>query len=145
MNSPLQPDKNNSQYSINQYGENFIEINGIRWHQSCIVSTNYEPIQWEPELITDVNKVNLAKIRSLNPEILILGTGNKHFFLPQNLLCFNLNQEDQISTFLETNDVAKSSINIECMSTPAACRTFNILAAEERKVVAAILITGEKK
>ena len=35
------------------------------------------------------------------------------------------------------------SLNIECMTTAAACRTFNILASEGRKVVAAILISGE--
>jgi uncharacterized protein len=61
---------------------------------------------------------------TLKPEVLLFGTGAKQRFghphLYRNLLA--------------------SGIGIEFMDTPAACRTYNILVAEDRKVVAAILI-----
>ena len=140
MNSPLQPEINNSLYSINRYEKEFIEINGQRWSQSCIISTENKPIPWEPKSIDEVNESNLNIIRSLRPEIIILGTGEKHSFLPQGLVIFPIDEDDEISRFLETNENKKTSIQIECMNTAAACRTFNILSQEERKVVAAILI-----
>lgn len=144
MSSILQPDINNSQFSITSYGIGFIEINGIKWYQSCIVSTSSDPIPWEPLCINDVNEANLLKIKPLKPEIIILGTGKKHSFLPPNLICFNVAGEDQISSFLGIDNNKNISLNIECMNTAAACRTFNILAAEQRKVVAAILIIKGK-
>ena len=59
MNSALQPEINNSLYSINRYEKGFIEINGERWNQSCIVSTIKKPILWEPRVMKEVNKTNL--------------------------------------------------------------------------------------
>jgi uncharacterized protein len=94
--------------------------------------------------MNDINESNLSKIKPLKPEILILGTGKIHSFLPPQLICFNLEEEDKISAFLGVKTNKNTSLNIECMSTAAACRTFNILASEDRKVVAAVLVTGEK-
>ena len=143
MSSTLQPEQNNSQFSITGYGEGFVEINREKWQQSCIVSTSSKPIPWEPACIKEVNESNLSAIKTFNPEILILGTGKNHNFLPPNLICFNLNDENEIYGFLGVKNKKNTSLNIECMSTAAACRTFNILASEDRKVVAAILITTE--
>ena len=143
MSSTLQPEVNNSQFLITSYGIGFIEINGNKWKQSCIVSTTSEPLLWGPLYISDINEKNLSQIKPLNPEIIILGTGKKHSFLPPNLICFDIEEKDQISTFLDVADNKKKSLNIECMNTAAACRTFNVLAAEQRKVVAAILIIKE--
>ena len=143
MSSTLQPEQNNSQFSITGYGEDFIEINREKWYQSCIVSTSANPISWEPKCINDIKESNLSNIRTFNPQILILGTGKNHNFLPPHLICFNLEEADKNYGFLGVNNSKSTSLNIECMSTAAACRTFNILASEDRKVVAAILITGE--
>ncbi len=140
MSSSLQPELNNSKFYITSYGKGFIEINGAKWCQSCLVSTSTDPIIWEPEYINDINESNLKQIRPLEPEIIILGTGENHLFLPANLICFDLKEKNQVSAFLGVENDKNISLNIECMSTAAACRTFNILASENRKVVAAILI-----
>ncbi len=143
MSSTLQPEQNNSQFSITGYGDGFVEINREKWQESCIVSTSSNPISWEPACMNEVNETNLSIIKTLKPEILILGTGKTHNFLPPHLICLNLNDEDEIYGFLGVKNSKNTSLNIECMSTAAACRTFNILASEDRKVVAAILITKE--
>lgn len=145
MSSTLQPEQNNSQFSITGYGDGFVEINRKKWYQSCIVSTSSNPISWKPTCINDVSESNLSVIKTLNPEILILGTGKTHNFLPPHLICFNINEDEEIYGFLGVKNNKNTSLNIECMSTAAACRTFNILASEDRKVVAAILITGENE
>lgn len=143
MSSTLQPELNNSQFSITSYGKDFIEINGKKWRQSCIITTTCKPVSWDPVSIYEIDESNLSEIKPLQPEILILGTGTKHLFLPPNLICLELDEEDEISAFLGVKKNKTPSLNIECMTTAAACRTFNILASEGRKVVAAILISGE--
>jgi uncharacterized protein len=60
----------------------------------------------------------------LKPEILLLGTGAKQHFARPELY----------------RELIRARIGIEFMDTPAACRTYNILVAEDRKVVAAVLI-----
>jgi uncharacterized protein len=59
----------------------------------------------------------------LKPEIVLIGTGSKQIFLPPELMMF----------FYSRNT------GFEVMTTDAACRTFNVLASEGRKVVAALL------
>jgi uncharacterized protein len=60
----------------------------------------------------------------LKPEILLFGTGAKQQFARPELY----------------RELVKARIGIEFMNTPAACRTYNILVAEDRHVIAAVLI-----
>ena len=60
----------------------------------------------------------------LKPEVLLLGTGSKQHFAHPNLF----------------RALIQAGIGIEFMDTPAACRTYNILVTEDRKVVAAVLL-----
>jgi uncharacterized protein len=63
-------------------------------------------------------------IRERNPEVVILGTGAKQRFPALEL----------------RRSLAASGAGVEIMDTPAACRTYNILASEGRAVIAAILL-----
>ena len=65
-------------------------------------------------------------IRTLGPEILLLGTGDRQRFPAPSLL----------------RPLIEARIGYEIMDLPAACRTFNILASEGRKVAAALLISA---
>ena len=59
---------------------------------------------------------------ALRPEIILLGTGDRHIFPESPLI----------------SDLASKSIGLEIMTTPAACRTYNVLVHENRQVVAAL-------
>jgi uncharacterized protein len=68
---------------------------------------------------------DLAPALALAPTILLLGTGNDRFLPDVELMA----------------DLAQRRVGLEIMSTPAACRTFNLLLQEQRRVVAALLNT----
>ena len=65
----------------------------------------------------------LAAIKTHNPEIVLLGTGRRLRFPPAAL----------------TRSLAAARVGLEVMDTPAACRTYNILTGERRRVLAALL------
>jgi uncharacterized protein len=78
---------------------------------------------WTVKRIEDITEASLQTIFELDPEVVIVGTGRKqHFLDPAILMLFH-----------------QAGIGIEVMDTRAACRTFNILVMEERKVVAALM------
>jgi uncharacterized protein len=67
---------------------------------------------------------DFAALLRLEPEIVLLGTGATIRFPHPRLM----------------RALTDARIGVEVMDTPAACRTFNILAAEGRKVAAALLV-----
>jgi uncharacterized protein len=62
-------------------------------------------------------------VLALEPEVVLLGTGARQQFLHPSRLA----------------PIYRAGVGVEIMTTAAACRTFNILVAEERRVVAALL------
>ncbi|HSC16586.1 MAG TPA: MTH938/NDUFAF3 family protein, partial [Gammaproteobacteria bacterium] len=65
---------------------------------------------------------DLEPALALDPTIIVLGTGTEHLLPDVELMAA----------------VAARSVGLEIMSTPAACRTFNVLLGEQRRVVAAL-------
>jgi len=78
---------------------------------------------WAVTDAAELREAHLEPILQLKPEIVLIGTGSKQIFLPPELMMF----------FYSRNT------GFEVMTTDAACRTFNVLASEGRKVVAALL------
>jgi uncharacterized protein len=144
MSSLLQPEIIKSKFTITGYGYDFIEVNKIQYDTSCIVSTSIEPILWSPYDIKHISKQNLEDLLTYQPDVIILGTGRSQHFLPIELQTLQKKQDFSAATFLNQEpNFSANLISIECMSTDAACRTFNILAAEGRSVTTALII--EKK
>ena len=109
---------------ITGYGEDFIEINKKRYEQSLIVLANQLILDWNVTTFAALTAEHFAEILEINPEVLLLGTGAKHQFLHPKL----------------AKNLIEKGIPIECMTTAAACRTYNILMSEGRNVAAALLI-----
>jgi len=65
----------------------------------------------------------LPTIVGERPEVLLIGTGERHVMLSREVL----------------DPLLRAGIGVECMSTPAAARTYNVLMAEDRLVIAALL------
>lgn len=78
---------------------------------------------WAPTRLEDLEEAHLETILRLDPEVVLLGTGARQAFLPPA----------QLAPFY------RRGVGVEMMSTDAACRTFNVLASEGRRVVAALL------
>lgn len=80
---------------------------------------------WAPQSLGELRRDDLAILANLGLEILILGTG-------QSLQW----PEPELLAVLQTE-----GIGVEVMDTGAACRTYNILVADQRRVAAALIIT----
>jgi uncharacterized protein len=109
---------------ITGYGDGFVEINKQRFNQSLIVTPDKLIQNWTAHDFTHLNENDFTVLLNLNPEVVLLGTGHIHRFVHPKL----------IASFSEKN------IAVECMTTHAACRTFNILMSEGRNVAAALLL-----
>lgn len=79
---------------------------------------------WPPARPADLRSEDFERILALRPELVIFGSGARLQFVPPALL----------------RPLIDARIGVETMDTAAACRTYNVLAAEKRKVVAALLI-----
>lgn len=105
------------------YGPGYVAVNNVR-HEKHIVVTADQITEWSIESFEALSAEVFESVLALEPEIVLLGTGSALRF-PDPALSRRL---------------AASGIGLEVMDTRAACRTYNILIAEGRKVVAAILI-----
>ena len=109
---------------ITGYSESYIEVNKRRHAASLIVMPQELILDWNVKSFPDLSEQHLSKIAEFNSEVVLLGVGDKHQFLhPKNY-----------------QTLAAKGIPIECMTTAAACRTYNILMSEGRNVMAALIL-----
>jgi len=109
--------------TITAYGDDYVRVNNQRYESSLIVMA--ESISaWSAASFSELKEEHFEKLKELSPEIVLLGTGPTQRFPHPRL----------------TAALAKAGIGVEVMDLKAACRTYNILAAEERKVAAALLL-----
>lgn len=106
-------------FSIESYDTGVIEVAGEAYHQAILVKTNTVlPLNVENcQVLSEEFLEKLLQDMPL-PELIVVGTGDKQQFLPPKLQVL----------------IAKKRIGLEMMATPSACRTFNILVSENRKV-----------
>ncbi|MDT7850120.1 MTH938/NDUFAF3 family protein [Methylophilus sp. VKM B-3414] len=112
------------QYQIHGVDSDAVTINQQCYPQPVIVSDQALRTDWFHGPWEKLDAQALSVILEFKPEVVLLGTGDKQRFIhPKHLQPF-----------------LSELIAVECMTTAAACRTFNILSAENRKVVAALLL-----
>jgi uncharacterized protein len=109
---------------ITGYDLNWVEVNQERHHSSLIVTPNQLLLEWPVKSIKDIKENSFEAIESLNVEIILLGTGNIQEHLESRLLEY----------------FSKKNMAVESMNNQSACRTYNILANEERKVLLALML-----
>ena len=107
---------------FSSYGAGFVAVNGVRY-EKCVVVSPQAVSEWIVAGFDALTVADFAFIDTLKPEIVILGTGAAQRFPVRELM----------------RALAAAGIGVEIMDSRAACRTYNILATEGRKVVAAIL------
>jgi len=115
-------DHNEANYKITGYEAEGIKINDRLFQQSLILSPSTFIADWKPQEISLLTAEDLEPIYELEAEIILLGTGAKQQFPNTEVL----------------KQLAKMQIGFEIMDTQAACRTFNIIMAEGRNVVAGL-------
>jgi len=109
--------------TVTAYGAGYIEVNRIRHSGSLIVAPDVPIQRWDAADIEQLRPEHFAAVLELGPELVLVGTGAVQRFLPPHT----------------TLPLSKAGVGFEVMDTAAACRTFNILLAEGRRVVGAFL------
>ncbi len=109
---------------IRGYSGTEIRIGERLVHESCIVTATELLTGWGPQSFAELSPAHVARLVGLEPELVILGTGMSQQFAP-----------------LEVRQaLARHGIGLEAMQLGAACRTFNVLVQEERRVAAALFL-----
>ena len=106
------------------HGADHVVVSGERFSSSIVVMASEVRSDWNATRFEELSEAHFNYFLALQPEILLLGTGARQRFPHPRLYRM----------------LTDAGIGLECMDTPAACRTYNILVAEDRKVVAGILI-----
>ena len=104
--------------AITGYGDGYVLINGQR-HESSLIVTPEKVLPWDVSDFSKIKKEHFEGLKSLQVEIVLLGTGPTQRFPHPSLTAL--------------------LAGLEVMDVYAACRTYNILVAEGRKVAAALL------
>ena len=123
----LQPDKSDVQ-TISGYGPGWLGVNGEKITYSVIISSKGERIEWSSGRFEELGPEHFAQLAQLETEVVIFGSGSRIRF-PQ-------------AAWLKP--LMARRIGIETMDTAAACRTYNVLLAEGRAVVAALLFEAPR-
>ena len=139
MNSGLQPESIRGKYSVTSYGERFIEVNKVLIKNSCIISTDSEPIPWQIANVDQLSRQVVKKLFENSPDVVLIGTGLNQIMLDKDILEFDQSGENNPLALLNSTN-SGMVVRADCMSTPAACRTFNLLVAEGRSVVAGLIL-----
>lgn len=117
-------DRSGDELRITGYGAEFVVVGERRIESSFFIDLQgVQPLPAAPTLET-LAWDSLTWLHDAPPEVVLLGTGRAQRFPPLQLF----------------RDLAARRIGLEAMSTPAACRTFNILLSEGRNVAAVMLL-----
>ncbi len=111
------------------YGDAYVRVGVIEYRENVVVTPDRILTAWCPGGFEALTDADFEAVAALQPEIVLLGTGARQRFPSPRL----------------SRALIEARIGLDVMDTQAACRTFNILAAEERKVAVAILLDPHGK
>jgi uncharacterized protein len=109
--------------AITGHGPDHVLVNGLRHDRPFVVGPEVGPVDWPVQGFGMLDATHFEALLAHRPEIVLLGTGQRLRFPAPAL----------------TRGLAAARVGIEVMDTPAACRTYNILLGEGRRVLAAML------
>lgn len=105
------------------YGDDYVAVNHEKHLKNLILLPESIIHEWSTATVETLEASDMQKLLELDTEIILLGTGKRLRFPAGPLM----------------RPFAPAGIGLEIMDLQAACRTYNILAAEGRKVAAALL------
>lgn len=101
-----------------------IRVNDTDYAESILLTPDDQLTIWSDKPIANLTDADFDPVFDTKPEIVLLGTGASNVFPPREL----------------TFAFARKGIGLEVMDTPAAARTFNVLANEGRRVAAVLCL-----
>jgi len=111
-------------YSLRAADGRSAKVNDRVLTRSFILAPSTLQEDWAPSDVAALTPEDLAPLLAMQPEVILLGTGERQVFPSAAVLAAGLTR----------------GVGIEVMTNAAAARTFNVLAGESRRVVAGFLI-----
>ena len=122
----LQPDQFDAQ-AISGYGPGWVGVNGEKITHSVIVASTGERIEWKAARFEDLGPAHFEQLAGLGAEVALFGSGSR----------IRRPNPAWLKPLIDAH------VGLETMDTAAACRTYNILAQEGRRVAVALLVEGQ--
>jgi len=122
----FQPDAPEGGNVITRQESGRIWVGAVPHTHSVVVPWSGDILPWGAATPAELTAEHFERLVALRPEVVIFGSGPRLQFVPPALM----------------RALMAARIGCETMDTPAACRTYNVLASERRKVLAALLISG---
>jgi uncharacterized protein len=110
--------------TVTGYDASGVEINATRFEYSVLVMPETPPRAWDVTSFDDLTAAHFERIAADKPDVVVLGTGARQRFVHPRLIA----------------SLSDQRIGVESMDSHAACRTYNILMGEGRKVTLALII-----
>lgn len=120
----LSEDYTDGSYVIRAYSQGTVTVNHHEYQNSLLVANHTLQPDWPVQHIEQINPQHWQQIIELNPQVVIIGTGERIQFPHPSSYAM----------------VIEKGIGVEFMDSMAACRTYNILLSEDRLVVAGIIL-----
>jgi len=120
----LYTDPRSPAHNITAHGPGWVAVDGRRYERSLLVAGAHVDAAWGPDDFAALSAAHLAPLATLGCDVVLLGTGQRQHFPAPVVL----------------RPLIEARIGVEVMDTAAACRTYAILAAEGRKVAAALIV-----
>ena len=110
--------------TVTGYDQTGVEINALRFDYSVLVMPEVAPRPWNVTRFEDLTAAHFETIAADRPDVVILGTGERQRFVHPRMV----------------TSLSQLHIGVESMDSHAACRTYNVLMGEGRKVTLALII-----
>ncbi len=122
----LHSDSTQQYQTVTGYDASGVEINAQHFDYSLLVMPETPPRPWDVTRFEDLQAAHFEQIALDVPDVVILGTGERQRFVHPRLIAA----------------LSAKHIGVESMDSQAACRTYNVLMGEGRKVTLALIIEG---
>jgi uncharacterized protein len=120
----LHADQPNAANVIHAVTRESVSINGKAFTTSVLVPSDAPLQAWAAATVADLTAEHFEQIVTFRPELVVFGSGPHMKFAHPSLM----------------RSLMQARIGVETMDTMAACRTYNILVSEGRRVLAALII-----
>jgi len=110
--------------AISAYGPGWVEVGSERLTSSFVITSRGQRLDWDCNSFESLHDRHFEQLAALDTELVIFGSGERIRFPSATL----------------TRSLIQRQIGLETMDNHAACRTYNVLAAEGREVALALLM-----
>ncbi|MBF6056847.1 MULTISPECIES: Mth938-like domain-containing protein [Thiomicrorhabdus] len=110
--------------TIKHYSPGEVKVNDRLLNRSCFITQTEIEAEWPCADIEALDEASLDLLLEKQPEVIILGTGDRQVFPDPKLFAY----------------CTRKGVGLEVMANDAACRTYNVITTEDREILLALIL-----